>query len=456
MRTMGRTVAHSGPLAAAPLGGSLPAPSPGSPGEGWGKGLRSRGGVSSLKTLTLTLSRRTGSGDRKGGRLHRPMATTLVALLLAIAGCVARDRSPFDGLSPAESRTLARHLAADHDRLVRDDLRSAFAIRPPANVLVLSGGDAHGAFGCGVLTGWRAATGTPRPTFDIVTGVSTGALMATFAFLGQPRDDALLRDVYLNTTDADVFRGPVGGPPDAVMNTAPLARLIARHVTADTLRRVAAAHLAGRRLYVATVELDTAALVAWPMSRLAADAVALDGRVDAVKLDRFRAILLAAASIPVVFPPVEIDGGLHVDAGLRAAVFLDPAMLGDGPARPAVWVIFNGHLGAPARAVDADVVDLGRRSLDVFTHALEVASVRQVAGVAAAHRPPCPVRWVSEPPAPDDAAEAGPLGPMFDGKQVNRRYRIGLTLGRSAAGWHAGSPTEADLAGGADAPTIGP
>ncbi len=363
------------------------------------------------------------------------------------AGCVARDASPFDRLTPTQSRALAADLASKRERALHDDLATAFTVHPPANVLVLSGGDAHGAFGCGVLAGWRTAVlGPRRPVFDVVTGVSTGALMATFAFLGEERDDALLRDVYLSTRDAQVFRGPIGGPPDALFDTAPLQNLIARHVTADTLRRVAAAHAAGRRLYVATVDLDTGALVTWPMSRLAAEAVGLDGTVDSARLDRFRAILLAAASIPVLFPPVEIDGGLHVDAGLRQAVFLDDAMLGSG-ASPTVWLIFNGRLGAMPQAIDANVADIGGRSAALFAGAVEMLSVRQVAGVATGHRPSCGFHWVSQPPG--DAA--APLVPaLFDPARTRDWYAQGESAGRAGL-WHDGPPTEAEPAGTAGA-----
>ena len=171
--------------------------------------------------------------------------------------------------------------------------------------------------------------------FDLVTGVSTGALMATFAFLGEERDDAVLRQVYTQTRDGDVMDGPfTPGPPNSVFDTGPLRRLIARYVTRDVIERVAAAHREGRRLYVATVELDTGAVVVWPLSRIASEAVAPGGTGE-TGVERFRTILLAAAAIPVLFPPVEIDGGLHVDAGLRETVFLRAGMLGDSSAESA-------------------------------------------------------------------------------------------------------------------------
>ena len=373
--------------------------------------------------------------------MNRPVTRqrVAVALMALLAGCVGREPSRFEGLTPAQARTVARDLAADRDRDLAADLATA---RPPANALVLSGGEAHGALGCGVLAGWQH-----RPEFDVVTGVSTGALMATFAFLGTAADDAELRDVYLHARDADVFAGPVGGPPDAALDTAPLRALIARHVTANVLRRVAAAHAAGRRLYAATVEVDTGALVIWPMSRLAADAVTPAG-VDPAGLDRFRAILLAAASIPVLFPPVEIDRGLHVDAGLRQAVVLTDAMLGSTSASPTVWLIFNGPLGVAPQPVDADVADLGGRSLVVFAHALETLSVRQAAGIAGSHRPPCRFRWVSQPPDADGASAVAPglLSPMFDPRQTAAWYGVGQRIGQ-LDDWHDGPPTAADVGG---------
>src|SRR5947207_2377511 len=114
-------------------------------------------------------------------------ALTSFVILIAAIGCAAPSVSPFRGLSPEQARALARRMDDARQRELDADLRSAFALRPPRSVLVLSGGDQDGAFGAGFLHGWRQARGG-RPSFDIVTGVSTGALMATFAFLGEVRD----------------------------------------------------------------------------------------------------------------------------------------------------------------------------------------------------------------------------------------------------------------------------
>src|SRR5204862_2959261 len=134
---------------------------------------------------------------------------------------------------------LAQQFALQRDQELQADLRSAFATQPPKNILILSGGDAQGAFACGILNGWRNAP-TGRPKFDVVTGVSTGALIATFAFLGDEQDDAILREVYTTIRDKDVFDCPFNfSPPSSVFDTAPLKRLIAKHVTPQAFRRVA-------------------------------------------------------------------------------------------------------------------------------------------------------------------------------------------------------------------------
>jgi hypothetical protein len=373
--------------------------------------------------------------------------------LLTTTGCVSRAPSRFSRLNPAEARDLALQLAKSRDADLQEDLNSAFADHPPRNVLILSGGDAHGAFGCGVLAGWRKSAANPRPNFDIVTGVSTGALMATFAFLGEPPDDAQLADIYLHARDKDIFDGPIGGPPDAVFDTTPLRKLIAKYVTPDSLRRIAAAHHRGRRLYVATVELDTGALFIWPMSRLADEAMGSDGNVNVAKLEQFRSILLAAASVPILFPPVEIDGGLHVDAGLRATLFVHDAMLGitrasdhaanqssptTQPAMPNVWVIFNGQMNSNPQPVDADLLNISARSLAIYIHTVDLMSLREAGFISQNHNPPFRFRWISEPARTDP--DPGIIRPMFDPRETSRWYQSGELLGAGANAWTDGPP----------------
>ncbi len=207
--------------------------------------------------------------------------------------------------------------------------------------LALSGGGASGAFGAGFLNGW-SQTGD-RPRFKIVTGVSTGALMAPFALLG-PSYDGALRDFYTTTSSRDIFivgsflnlatRALTG---EALLDTSPLAALIAKHVDAALLREVGEAHAHGQRLYIGTVDLDSLDFVVWNMGL-----IALSGRPES--LDLFRQVMLASASIPIAFPPVlfdvESDGRrydeLHVDGGVGARVFYSGGLFRpsiDPPAR---------------------------------------------------------------------------------------------------------------------------
>jgi hypothetical protein len=124
------------------------------------------------------------------------------------------------------------------------------------NYLAISGGGSNGAFGAGLLAGWSAA-GT-RPEFLMVTGVSTGALSAPFAFLG-PEYDAQLKEVYTTTSTKDILveRGLIGSAlADSMADTAPLRVLIAKYITPQVIAAIAREHKRGRRLYIGTVNLD--------------------------------------------------------------------------------------------------------------------------------------------------------------------------------------------------------
>jgi hypothetical protein len=392
---------------------------------------------------------------------------TLVNLFLSsilasflLEGCCTHRRSPYIGLSHEQSRALAKQFALRRDQELQADLRSAYSNHSPKNVLILSGGDANGAFGCGVLNGWRNAAGG-RPKFDIVTGVSTGALMAVFAFLGEEQDDATLREVYTTLRDKDVFEGLF--KVSSVFDTAPLKRLIAKHVTPNTFRRIAAAHREGRRLYVTTVELESGSVCIWPLSKIAFDAVYLSSisaagaasgetdKIPAGAIERFRQILLAAAAIPVFFPPVEIDGGLHFDAGLREAVSLRLFML--GPARgprdetladnspTVVWAILNGKLRSPPAAVGNGLLGIGTRSLEVYNESVVILSLRDAAHVAATHDPPFQFHWLSEPDELDAGPGPGLFHPMFDPIVMKRLYAAGEPLGQAGpVAWNKGPP----------------
>jgi hypothetical protein len=196
---------------------------------------------------------------------------------------------------------------------------------PKANFLALSGGGDDGAFGAGLLNGWTSFGN--RPEFKLVTGISTGALLAPFAFLG-PDQDRILTEVYTRTTPKDILeeRGYLAAiSNDALADNAPLKRLLQRYVTSSLLKKIADEYAKGRLLLIATTNLDSRQAVIWNMTKIAAS-----GKLDALHL--FHQIMLASAAIPGAFPPVmidvEVDGKryqeMHVDGGAMAQVFLYP------------------------------------------------------------------------------------------------------------------------------------
>lgn len=196
---------------------------------------------------------------------------------------------------------------------------------PPAHFLALSGGGDDGAFGAGLLCGWTVAGN--RPVFDLVTGISTGALLAPFAFLGSKYDQQL-RNFYTTISPDDILeeRGIISGIfDDGLADNSPLRSLVERAVTEEMFKEIAAEHFKGRFLLVATTNLDARRPVIWNMTKIAAS-----GAPGSLEL--FRDILVASAAIPGAFPPtmftVEVDGQphqeLHVDGGAFAQVFVYP------------------------------------------------------------------------------------------------------------------------------------
>jgi hypothetical protein len=196
------------------------------------------------------------------------------------------------------------------------------------NALTLSGGGSSGAFGAGLLSGWTK-TGT-RPRFDIVTGISTGALIAPFAFLG-PAYDQQLTEAFTTVSDKDIFkRISIGGiiSTAAFTSNEPLRKMLDKYITDDVIAEVAKEYGKGRRLLVGTSNLDADRPVIWNMG-----AIASSGRPDRGKL--FREVILASTSIPGVFPPIQFDvtadgkayEEMHVDGGVTTEVFLMPAGL---------------------------------------------------------------------------------------------------------------------------------
>jgi Patatin-like phospholipase len=243
------------------------------------------------------------------------------------------------------------------------------------NFLAISGGAEDGAFGAGLLVGWGDA-GT-RPAFDLVTGVSSGALIAPFVFLGRERDGQL-REIFTKYGRKDIYTYNVNGliEGSALTDDTPLVHLIEKYVDDAFLQEVARERTKGRILLIGTTNLDTQRPVLWDMGR-----IAMSNNPDAIVL--FRKILLASATLPGVFPPVRIQvrvGGknydeLHVDGGVTRQVFLAPSIfsfatgnqkLGRAAAKRRLYVIKNGRIDPEWQAVGENVMSITARSIDTL------------------------------------------------------------------------------------------
>lgn len=261
------------------------------------------------------------------------LAGILVFAVAILSGCVAPERPTYN----AAEADRAQISGFENIRAHVDDPRPPVSVHDPwrpvilkdkPTMLAISGGGAGGAFAVGILSAW-SELGT-RPRFAVVTGVSTGALIAPFAFLGSDYD-AQLRRLYLSGETRDLidieWKGAGIFSPGLLKGNA-LRSNVEQTITIEILRRIATEHRAGRRLLVMTTNLDTQRAVVWNIG-----AIAASNRPDALALVRH--ILIASASVPGIFPPVSIravvDGKqieeLHSDGGSSAQFFTLPEHL---------------------------------------------------------------------------------------------------------------------------------
>jgi hypothetical protein len=266
----------------------------------------------------------------------------------------------------------------------RFSAHDASARGAPLRVLAISGGGSNGAFAAGVLTGWTEAR--TRPEFDIVTGVSAGALAAPYAFLG-PRFDDRLRKLFTGLSSADLMKQRprvLALFSDALASAEPLQALIAQHFDQAMLEAVATEHRRGRRLFVGTTHVYAGRLVTWDLG-----AIAASGNPDA--LDLIRRVLLASAAVPIMLPPVYIEveaGGrryseMHVDGSMTRQVFVSATAL-DWKAvmhehghrgAPEFYVIRNGRATSEYMVMEPQIVGLGEHALHLLAQSQGVADL---------------------------------------------------------------------------------
>ena len=331
--------------------------------------------------------------------LRRGVLLVAVSLALALAGCGGRMTAPPSpvkaGYNPAELIDPAGAAVAEHNVDMKDFFALAERVRrerrpavvpPPKNVLALSGGGVYGSYCAGVLVGWTTA-GT-RPTFDVVTGISTGALIAPLAFLGSEYDGEL-QQVYTTLKNKDVFRLKKtlrSLLSESLADSGPLAGKIEEMVTPALLAAVAAEHRRGRRLYVGTTELESRRAVIWDLGEIAARGTPED-------LALFRKVLLASAAIPGFFPPVRIpvtvDGKKleerHVDGGVSNSLFFRPPVPPpDADCRSAGQVkaaLYGTNVYAlVAGKMYADSSEVSRRALTIAANSISTLIYSQTRG----------------------------------------------------------------------------
>jgi predicted acylesterase/phospholipase RssA len=393
----------------------------------------------------------------------------LVAFLLVLSGCSAlarRDAVPvaFQGEtriplpdvpgriryrvgSPEDQASLASEFVESWRR-ERAYLASQghTGPLPPTAFLALSGGGDQGAFGAGLLNGWTAAGN--RPPFKLVTGISTGALIAPFAFLGSAYD-AKLKAFYTTTSSKDVLtaRGYLAVlTSDAMADTQPLRRLLRKHVDRAFLDAIAAEYVKGRELWIATTDLDKRQRYIWNMTRIASSR-------DSRAMDLFHSLMLASASIPGAFPPVLIDveaGGqkyqeMHVDGGAMAQVFVYPIGL-DFEALAAehhaerqrtLYVIRNSRLDPDWAQVERRTLSIAGRAISSLIHTQGVGDLYRI--YLTAQRDSLDFNLAYIP-----ASFNAPHKEEFDTEYMRALFKVGFDMAAKGYPWEKVPPDYAD------------
>ncbi len=374
------------------------------------------------------------------------------ALMGLLAGCsTLPDRAPYTADELNGARVVGfsgdiRIWADDTSDVVQQQVRArlqqeqkaghfAGGKMPPSYMLALSGGGEDGAFGAGLLVGWSRHGN--RPQFDVVTGVSTGSLIAPLAFLGSSWDRQL-QEAYttIDKKKVLVLQGLLSIlTGEAIATTAPLREMVGHFVTPELVQAVAAAHATGRRLFVVTTHLDYQRPVLWDMGRIAGS-----GHPRAVTL--FREVLVASAAMPGVFPPVYFDveshgrqfREMHVDGGVTAQVFALPlaitsGMLGAAARRERhMYVIINDRVAPQFDMPKRGILPIASRSISTLIKMQGASGVRDIYHLSKAARAEFNLAFIDE-----DFKEVTPQ--PFDRTYMNKLFAYGHALGSKGYPW---------------------
>lgn len=309
------------------------------------------------------------------------------------------------------------------------------------NFLAISGGAWDGAYGAGLLSGWTKCGN--RPDFDMVTGISTGALLAPFAFLGSDYDQQM-SDAFTSQTEESILsftplRTLFGAL--SLANSSPLADTIEKFATAEMLEAIGRERQKGRALFIGTTNLDAQRPVIWDIGRLANSAIPH-------KLELFRKIILASASIPGAFPPVlfdvTIDGKtyqeLHVDGGVAHSVFslpfqLDTSLLHDlgFPHKMSLYIIQNNKLEPERKNVELGLGKIVSRSLSSIIRSQSHGDLYRL--YLTAQKQKLDFRLASIPAIFESRAEPG-----FSKTYMNDLLQFGYQQMLSGFDWHSQPP----------------
>ncbi len=396
-------------------------------------------------------------------RLHRTGLAVAVAVGLLLSACALPSRSP--ALSVAQSQQTyvldipnarfmlpggsvalglsQEYLAAVQREKATREQAGLDGPLPPAAYLAISGGGDDGAYGAGLLVGWTAHG--DRPVFRAVTGVSTGALSAPFAFLG-PEYDPQLKAVYTEVTAKRIFNGRGVAAAifsDAMGDNRPLQELVAGYIDDHLIQRIAEEYRKGRLLLIMSTNLDAGVPCIWNIG-----AIAASGNPKAREL--IIKILLASSAIPAAFPPtmfdLQVDGKrgqeMHVDGGVIAQAFLYPPSLdvagfakgaGTTDRQREAYIIRNGRIRMDPANVPRRTIKIAARAVSTM---ITMAGINDMIRIYAATQRDgvgFHVAYIS-----DDFAE--PYKGPFDRGYMTKIFQFGFEQGLRGDAWRSEPP----------------